>query len=236
MDWSSRKFVIVVVGVACVGWGSRAPAIADDYKIEAVKDAPPATLPAALKEAIGAGAYKVSDSAGNAFATVWLRKSVPASAKPAGPNGNVLYPALAPGELVGIVSYAAEGHDYRDQSIAAGVYTMRYALQPVNGDHLGVSPTRDYVLLVQAAKDTSVAPIPQKGLETKSADAAGSNHPAVLLLQQPGDAAAKDAAAMIHDAEKNLWSAVVPLSLAVKGETTPVTLRIQLVLVGAAMN
>ena len=41
---------------------------------------------------------------------------------------------------------------------------------------------------------------------------------------------------MVHDEEKNTWGAVVPLNLAVKGESSPVTLPIQLILVGMAMN
>ena len=81
---------------------------------------------------------------GNTYAEFWLRKTIPASGKPTGPRGAVLYPILAEGELLGALRFPGEGHDYRDQTIAQGVYTLRYGLQPVNGDHLGVSPFRDY--------------------------------------------------------------------------------------------
>ena len=64
----------------------------------------------------------------------------------------MLFPFLADGELIGVLQFASEGHDYRDQSIAKGVYTMRYGLQPVNGDHLGVSTFRDYSLLLPAGE------------------------------------------------------------------------------------
>ena len=131
-----------------------------------------------------------------------------------------------------MLEFAKEGHDYRDQAVAKGVYTIRYGLQPVNGDHLGVSTYRDYALLVPAAKDKDLAALPQKKLETQSADSAGSNHPAVFLLQAaPGDA---KQASMVHDEAKNLWGAVLPLSLSVKGESATTPMPVQLVVVGAA--
>ena len=85
------------------------------------------------------------------------------------------------------MQFPGEGHDYRDQTIAKGVYTIRYGLQPVNGDHLGVSPFRDYALLLPAAKDKTVASLPRKQLEDQSAESAGTSHPAVFfMLDVPG--------------------------------------------------
>ena len=66
--------------------------------------------------------------------------------------------------MLGALRFPGEGHDYRDQTIAKGVYTLRYGLQPVNGDHLGVSTYRDYALLVPAAKDSGVKDLAVKKL------------------------------------------------------------------------
>src|SRR5262249_21712282 len=117
--------------------------------------------------------YRVVDGQGKPYAEIWLRKAVPASEKPAGPKGALLFPFLAEGELLGALRFPAEGHDNRDQTIAPGVYTLRYGLQPVNGDHLGVSPYRDYALLLPAVKDTALANLPGKRLEERSAESAG---------------------------------------------------------------
>src|SRR4051812_45150556 len=114
----------------------------ESYKVEPMKEAPPEALAAAIKGELAGSGYRVVDGEGKPFAEIWLRKAVPASGKPAGPKGTVQFPVLAEGELLGALRFVAEGHDYRDQSIAAGVYTLRYGLQPVNGDHLGVSPFR----------------------------------------------------------------------------------------------
>ena len=132
-----------------------------------------------------------------------------------------------------MLQFTAEGHDYRDQPIAKGVYTMRYGLQPVNGDHLGVSTYRDYVLLLPAAKDKSVAPPTRKQLEERSAESAGTSHPASFLMLMAPEGA-KPESAVVRDAEKNTWSVVLPLSLQVKGQAEAMLYPVQLVVVGSA--
>jgi hypothetical protein len=110
---------------------------------------------------------------------------------------------------------------------------MRYGLQPVNGDHLGVSTYRDYVLLLPAGKDKAIAAPTRKQLEERSAESAGTSHPAsfLLLMAPPG---AKANPSMVRDAEKNLWSVVVPLRLQVKAAGEPIVYPVQLVVLGAA--
>ena len=204
----------------------------DSYKLERLNEGPPAGLGSGVKGTLDIQGYRVLDPKGKPLADVWLRKGAPASAKPSGPKGAVLYPVLAEGELLGAVKFASEGHDYRDQTITPGVYTLRYGLQPVNGDHLGVSVNRDYVLLLPAAKDTDKADLPRKMLETTSADSVGTTHPAVLLLL-PAPEKAPESMTMVNDETLNTWGAVLSLSLEVKGEANPVPLPMQLVVVGS---
>jgi len=206
----------------------------EGYKAEALKSGPPQGLSAAVKGALATEGVRILDDQGKPFAEVWVRKAIPASGKPAGTKGTIQFPVLADGELLGAIRFISEGHDYRDQAIPPGVYTLRYGLQPVNGDHLGVSPFRDYALLLPAAKDDSLPPLARKALETKSAESAGSSHPAILfLLAATGDA--KSSPAMARDEAKNTWAAVLNLPLSVKGESSPVNLPVQLVVVGMAM-
>jgi len=213
-----------------------APAVAQEsYKIEKLNEGPPSTLAAGVKGTLDTQGYRVLDADGKPFADVWLRKGAPASAKPSGPKAAVLFPVLADGELIGAIKFAAEGHDYRDQTITPGVYTLRYGLQPVNGDHLGVSVNRDYALLLPAAKDADAADLPRKRLEERSAEAVGTTHPAVLLLLAPPESS-PDGPSMVNDQTLNTWGAVLPLSLAVKGESGPIPLPMQLVVVGAKMD
>lgn len=204
----------------------------DSLKVESVKQGPPASVSPEILQAIdGQQAFRIQDGQGD-FARIWLRKATPGSDKPSGPKGVIQFPFLADGELLGVLEFAKEGHDYRDQAVAKGVYTMRYGLQPVNGDHLGVSTYRDYILLLPASKDKALAAPARKQLEEGSAEAAGTSHPAsFLLLMAP--AGAKAEPSMVRDDEKDTWSVILPLKLQVKGGE-PVVYPVQLVVVGVS--
>ena len=138
-----------------------------------------------LKEAAPTGVRVIRGST-RSVCDIWLCKewAVKAPAK----GDDVIYP-FTPGQLIGVVRYARKGSDFRDQDISKGIYTLRYAQQPVNGDHVGTSPTRDFLLLVKASVDKSVAKIDYKKLTEASSEAVESTHPGLLSLQRlKGDA------------------------------------------------
>lgn len=212
-----------------------AAAVGQDYKVAVLKEAPPSSLAPKVSESLNKDGFRVVDGDGKPFADIWLRKSIPAAGAPEGIKGAIQFPFLAEGEFLGVLKFAAEGHDYRDQTIPKGVYTIRYGLQPVNGDHLGVSVYRDYVLLIPAAKDTDIADIPRKPLHEKSAESAGASHPACLLLVIPASPPTS-LPSMAHDEEKATWGANLPLNLGVKGSKEAFTQTIQFIVVGASMG
>jgi len=206
----------------------------DSYQVEKLDKAAPSSVQGEIAGSLEKTGYKILDGSGKPFVEIWLRKEIPASAKPAGPKGPVLFPFLADGEVLGVLEFASEGHDYRDQPISKGTYVMRYGLQPVNGDHLGVSVFRDYTLLLPASKDRELKRPARKALEERSAEAAGTSHPAVFILGSPSGKAAKSVPSMVQDTEKNLWSVVIPLNIKPKGEPAAVVLPVQVVVVGSA--
>jgi hypothetical protein len=205
---------------------------AGPYKAEVLKEGPPASLAPAIKGELAATGYRVVDAAGKPYVDLWLRKATPASGKPGGASGTIQFPALAEGTLLGAMRYGSEGQDFRDQTIPPGVYTVRYGLQPQNGAHLGKSPFRDYFLLLPAAKDTSAEALARKPLDERSAEAAGTTHPACLELLTPAEPASADAPKVVEDAEKSTWALVVPIPLAVKGEARPASLDVQVIVSG----
>ena len=146
MEWRAVVCLMVALWPAVV----RAQ---DAYKIEPIKETPPSELPAAIAEELSSEGFRIIRPDGQTLARVWLRQAIPARSAPSGPEGAVQFPFLVTGELLGVIRYEDEGHDYRDQAIVPGVYTIRFGLHPVNGDHLGVSPYRDYGLLVPAAAE-----------------------------------------------------------------------------------
>jgi hypothetical protein len=208
----------------------------ETYKVEVWKEPPPAALSSAVRGVLETEGYRVLDGKGNPFVEIWLRKGVPASEKPSAPKGPVQFPFLSEGELLGALKFSAEGHDFRDQTIAKGIYTLRYGLQPQNGDHNGTSEFRDFALLLPAGKDSALAAIPKKPLEERSAESAGTSHPAVfMLLTPPSNPNSSGGPSMTRDEQKDTWGVVVPMKLEVKGASGATPFSIQLIVIGAAM-
>lgn len=89
------------------------------------------------------------------------------------------------GSLVGAVRIPADFRDMRGRVIKAGVYTLRYGIQPQNGDHLGVSPFRDFLLLSPVAADQDPAPRGHDGTIELSKQSIGGSHPGVWSIDPP---------------------------------------------------
>lgn len=227
-----RRFSPVLLGLLILTGATPDRAQDGPLRVEPLAEGSPTELSAPIRGALMDKGLRVLDSKNQPYAELWLRKAVPASATPGGPKGAVLFPVLGEGELIGAMKLIQEGHDYRDQAITPGVYTLRYGLQPVNGDHLGVSTYRDYALMLPAGKDTALDALGRKPLETRSAEAAGTNHPAVLMLIAPPAGASTPG--VVQDAEKNLHGLILALPLNVAGESAASPLPVQLILVGAA--
>jgi len=185
-----------------------------EHKAEKLNEAAPESISADVRSHLDGSGWIVSEN-GKPLLKIWLRKSVPGQSKPGGPKGNVLFPFLAEGELLGAVEVLGEIGDYRDQPIAPGVYTFRYGLQPVNGDHLGTSPFRDYGCLVPSKIDQKPAALTKKSLEKQSAEAAGSSHPAIMMfLAVEGDGVP---GSVVRDDANDRTSVILPLNVESEG-------------------
>jgi hypothetical protein len=157
-------------------------AAAQQYTVSKAESAVPsdavASEIAALLQPTGLKVAKGS----NAHCEIWLAKEWPLAAN-AQAGGEVLYP-LTPGQVIGVARFPRKASDFRDQDIPAGTYVLRYAQQPVDGAHVGTSPTRDFLALIPAAKDKDPNPVDFKTLSEKSKETSGTAHPAILSLQK----------------------------------------------------
>ena len=83
--------------------------------------------------------------------------------------------------MLGVIRFDAQGQDRRGQTIKPGVYTLRYGLIPINGDHQGAAPQRDFLVLSPAANDKDLNSTPAfDALMDMSRKASGTPHPAVM--------------------------------------------------------
>jgi hypothetical protein len=188
-------FLFLLVGLAPV-------APAQEYKVESFDAAPPAELSAAVRDTLGSGAIRVIGPKGP-LCEVWLRKAVPARAKAAQTLG-VAYGQFEEGTLFGAVRFLLEERDYRKQLVKPGVYTLRYALNPVDGNHMGVSAIRDFILLLPATDDSSPAVLTRDDTIKMSKKSIGLNHPSVWSISAPPDENAK-MPAVLRLEEEDAW-------------------------------
>ena len=89
------------------------------------------------------------------------------------------------GTLIGAMKFSAALKDIRGRTIKPGTYLLRYAAQPQNGDHLGVSPHREFLLITPAAQDTVPAAVGHEPAVELGAKTTGIAHPAVLSVDPP---------------------------------------------------
>jgi len=220
------SWIGLALGAAAVGLGDE---VATPLKAEPLNEAPPEALSEAIRSALETSGVRVVDADGKPFADLWLVRSVAAPAAPSGPEGAVLHPYLKAGQLIGAIRLASEIGDYRAQPILEGVYTMRYGLQPLDGDHLGVSTYRDYVLLSLPEEDTEAGVVGEEDLEFLSTGASGTTHPAVFMLAPAPEGT--EPPAVVRDEEEDRWGVVAPLTVELPDNETA-TAPIQLVLLG----
>lgn len=201
-------------------------AAADDHELESVDKAP---------EGLSADITKLLDPAGiqitgddEPLVEMWLLKSLTVKPK-FKPSFTQMYP-FTPGQLIGAIRVAedVEYTDFRGQDIKAGVYTLRYGLQPMDGNHVGTSDTYDFLLALPAKFDQKPGPIPGPDeLSEGSAKAAGSTHPAIFSLLDPSKVKKKK---LEHDDFNEHWI----LSVVGKGKAADeeVDVKVRLVVVG----
>ena len=205
-------------------------AVAADHRVEVLDEAAPADqLSEEIVAQLAPTGLRVIRGENRTVCEIWLCKewSVDAGFEP---SRAVNYP-FKTGQLIGVARYPRRGAGFRDQDIDKGVYTLRYAQQPVDGNHEGTSPTRDFLLLVRADVDRSPAPVEEATLHEQSSESIESTHPALLCMQKvQGDASS--APAMRHNESRDWW--IVQFAGQAKVGDETMTLPVDLVVVGSS--
>ncbi len=202
--------------------------LAADHQLARVESAPDGLSPDIAKLLDQKG-YQINGSKGP-VAEIWWAKEI-AVKDGFKPSLGQMYPFQA-GQLLGAlrVTKGADFTDFRNQQIKAGVYTLRFGLQPSDGNHVGTSETSDFVLALPAAIDTKTDAIKTfLDLTKLSAKASGATHPAIFSLvdsKKAGDAATLDKHGPEH------W--VLSVVLSGKNATGVVPVKLRLIVIGHA--
>jgi hypothetical protein len=142
-------------------------------------------LPAELSPAIAAGLGATGQivTFGQTTLHFWWVSSLAPGQGPA--TAAAAWRNVPEGSLLGAVRVEGPFRDIRGRPIKAGVYTLRFALQPANGDHLGVSPNREFLIVAPAAADQDPGPAGHERSVDMGRGSIGSSHPGVLSLDPP---------------------------------------------------
>ena len=190
--------------------------------VTAHSDAAPAELADPVKAQLAAGGQRVA--AGGKTLDFWWVKALPLR----GGSTEIGWPAIEEGTLVGAVKMAAPYTDMRGRSLKPGVYTLRYGIQPADGNHLGTAPNPEFLLLSPAAADTSAAALGHDGTVKISKLTIGLSHPAVWGLDPP---IAADAPMTIRKNDTGMIAVVFAVPVSRDGKPAG-TLKFGLILVG----
>jgi hypothetical protein len=143
----------------------------------------PAEVDASIRSVLQPKPIQVLDS-GKPVLEFWLRKEIPLQSKSA--SAAKAMEAIKPATLLGVVSVPANYQDYRDDTIPAGTYTMRFALQPQDGNHLGTAEFQYFAVLTPAKLDSKLDGITDyKQLVKASSKETSTDHPVIISLRPP---------------------------------------------------
>jgi hypothetical protein len=199
---------------------------AQEYSLGKADALPSGAVAPGIAGLLSADGIKVSKGT-STVCEIWFAKEWPIEAD-AKVGGEVLYP-LTVGEIIGVIRFPKKASDFREQDVPAAIYVMRYAQQPVDGAHVGTSPTRDFVALSPAGKDKDAKPLDYKALIAASKETTGTAHPAIFSLQRAEDGASPS----VRQVSDKEWVIVHFVGKAKQGGSTK-DLPLDLVVVGKA--
>lgn len=200
------RVVLLLLVVFAIGARGAEDASAQTLAAEPLASAPPDELNPAIKALLGTSGAKVA--AGDAGLEFWWAPLTADS-----------WDSLEEGTVVGALRVTGSFEEVRGKTVAPGVYTLRYGLQPQNGDHLGVSETVEFLLVSPAAADASAEPLSFDDMVAIAKQTTGTSHPASLSINP---AATTDAVLSSYATGSNLQGVVFEAG----------TIRFGLVLIG----
>ncbi|HEX9148353.1 MAG TPA: hypothetical protein VF958_04245 [Thermoanaerobaculia bacterium] len=176
--------------------------------------------PEAVRSALEPGGERVLLPEGQ-WCEVWFRKKIPEE-KNSTPGA--LQSNLGISTAVGVIRFLDAATDFRGQAIPPGLYTLRYATIPNDGNHLGVSEYPDFLLVVPVADDPDPgARFTLEDLTRLSVKATGTKHPGVLSLTRPSGESfpsvrVDGAGHVVLQMKASIGAVEAPIALVVKGQ------------------
>jgi hypothetical protein len=155
--------------------------LGSDFTIIVADHEPPKELEVSIRKTLQPKAVQILEGGKAAF-EFWFNSELPLASKLESP-GKAL-DAVKQTTLLGAVAVVSDKRDYKDNELPAGVYTMRFSLQPQDGNHLGSAEYPYFAVLVKAKNDAKLDGLSDyKALVKASSKETSADHPIILSLR-----------------------------------------------------
>ena len=169
-----RRLVMLAVAMVGIATASAQP------KVTPLPETSPSQIAPAIAALLQQSGIKAI--VGGATLDIWWAQAIALTVD--GPG----WSSVESGTLVGAMRVSGSYKEIRGKVVAPGVYTLRYGLQPQNGDHLGISTFREFLVVSPAAVDTDPKVLGFDGVVALSKQVIGTSHPAGMSIDPPQDA------------------------------------------------
>ena len=149
-------------------------------KVKTVEGVSPKGASEEIAKTLAKKSYGIEEG-GKEVLHFWVRAEVPSSASP---GGLIEYDSIEEGALVGIYEVKKEGFtDFRNQKLPVGIYTIRTAPHPQDGNHMGIAPTPTFGVLIPVGEDKSSEPLVREKMLELSKKSVDTGHPGAIYLE-----------------------------------------------------
>ena len=152
-----------------------------DFSIKTVEKPPPVEIDPAIAKLLQPRTLQLIEG-DKPIWEFWFCSATPLQATPQSVAKSL--DAIKSTTLFGVAVVRDGQRDYKNNEIPPGVYTLRFLLQPQDGNHLGTAEYSYFVVLVQAKLDRKPDGLTDyKSLVKASSKDTSSDHPPVISLR-----------------------------------------------------
>jgi hypothetical protein len=177
---SSKGLVLKAVPVVLCALALSSAIATAQTKVDPLPEKPPSQIAPAIASLLQPSGIKAI--VGGATLDIWWAQAIALSGD--GPG----WSNVESGTLVGAMRISGPYKEIRGKVVGPGVYTLRYGLQPQNGDHLGISAFREFLVLSPVVVDTDPKVLGFDGVVALSKQVIGTSHPAAMSIDPPEEA------------------------------------------------
>lgn len=151
------------------------------FAVKVVDKEPPQEIDGSIRKTVQGNAVQILENEKPIY-EFWFSAALPLQSKPELVGKGL--DTIKQTTLLGVVAVHGDKHDYKDNDLPSGIYTIRFAMQPQDGNHLGTAEFSYFAVLIRSKNDSKLDGISDyKALVKASSKETSSDHPIILSLR-----------------------------------------------------